>query len=187
MIPIRVLTNGRTKQVLYFTNRRSTLFFSVCDLRADMEFRTIKEFVFAADVRERVAFWFVTTASFGVIAGFATAEGLGYVLRPTIVGQTLAMIPEYSPVVWLPAVLGASAWGPYSWLNTIYWIILAGLVGKILALLDRRRRAIRRAPARRDQAAPGRDPVPVDRPSGCPAPAAGASLPPAPPGAGSER
>ena len=183
MIPIRVLTNGRTKQVLYFTNRRSTLFFSVCDLRADMEFRTVKEFVFAADVRERVAFWFVTTASFGVIAGFATAEGLGYVLRPTIVGQTLAMIPEYSPVVWLPAVLGASAWGPYSWLNTIYWIILAGLVGKILARLDRRLRAIRRAPARRGPAVPARDRAPAGRPS----PAAGSSLPPAPPGARSGR
>ena len=82
-----------------------------------MESRTVKEFVFAADVRERVAFWFVTTASFGVIAGFATAEGLGYVLRPTIVGRTLVMIPEYSPVLWLPAVLGASAWGPSSWLK----------------------------------------------------------------------
>src|SRR3989337_1044796 len=119
MIPIRVLTNGRTNQVLYFTNRRSTLFFSVCGRRADMEFRTVKEFVLAADVRERVAFWFATTVSFGVIVGLATAEGVGYVRRPTIVGRTLVMIPEYSPVLWLPAVLGASAWGPSSWLNTV--------------------------------------------------------------------
>ena len=187
MIPSRGPTNGCTNRILYFTNRRSTLLFSALGRRAVMEFRTVQGFVLAADVRERAAFWFTTTAAFGVLAGLATSEGVGYVLMPSLARGDLVMVPEYSGLLWLPAVLGASAWGPLAWLNTLYWVILAGLVGKILALLDRRRRAIRRAPARRDPAVPGRDPGPADRPSGRPFPAAGAALPPAPPGAGSER
>jgi len=148
-----------------------------------MELRKIRGFILAADVRERAAFWFTTTAAFGVLAVLAMSEGIGYGLRASHVEGDLVMIPDYSAVLWLPAVLGASAWGPISWLNTVYWIILAGLVGKILARLDRRPREIRRAPVPHGRAAPGRGPSGPGRPS----PAAGAVPPPAPPGAGSGR
>jgi len=141
----------------------------------------------ASDFRERAAFWFTMTASFGVLAALATSEGIGYVLSASRVGGDLVMIPQYSAILWLPAVLGASAWGPMAWLNTIYWIILAGLAGKSLARLARRRRAIRRAPVRRDPAVPGRARGPSGHPPGRPSPAAGAAPPPAPPRAGSGR
>src|SRR3990170_5119280 len=93
MIPTCGPTNGRTNHILYFTNRRSTLLLSGLGRRAVMEFRAVKGFVLAADVRERAAFWFTTTAAFGVLAGLATSEGVGYVLRTSLGGGDLAMVP----------------------------------------------------------------------------------------------
>jgi hypothetical protein len=137
-----------------------------------MAVRALRDFVFAVDLRERVAFWVTTLAAYGVIAGLATTRGIGYVLTETLVGRTLVVIPEYSPILWLPAVLGASPWGPLAWISTVYWITLAGLFGAIVARLDRRRPArLGRAP--RPSAVPGRDRPLSGRP--LPSPAADAA------------
>ncbi len=132
----------------------------------------------ATDVRERYAFWLTTIASYGILVGLATTPGIGYTFRLSTSAAGLVDIPEYNAILWLPAVLGAGAWGVLAWANTVYWIIIAGLVGKSLAHLDRRHRATRRrAPARRVAPLPGRDPPGrTDRP----VPVAGGG-PPAPP------
>lgn len=140
-------------------------------------------FVLAADKRERYAFWLAVLVSYGILAALATTEGIGYTLHESFAPHERVVTPEYSAVLWLPAVvLGADGWGPVSWYNTLYWITVAGLAGKSLALLDRRLRAVRRAPSPRDPRVPVRDPP--GRPAGHPLPASG-DAPPAPPRAGS--
>lgn len=145
-------------------------------------------FVLAGDMRERYAFWIVTTATFGALAVIAKTEGVGYTLHESLVGPQRIVLPEYSEILWLPASLGAGGWGPFAWINTLYWVTVAGLVGKSLALLDHRLRAIRPVPARRDlrlpPAAPDRGPS--VRPSGRPSPSpASGDVPPSPPRGGS--
>ena len=145
-------------------------------------------FVLAEDVRDRYAFWIATTATFGALALIAKTEGIGYTLREVLVGGDRIVTPTYSAILWVPATMGADGWGPFAWLNTLYWVSVAGLVGKGLARLDRRLRASRRVPARRDPRLPAAAPDRgrSARPSGHPTPArAAGDAPPSPPPEGS--
>jgi len=123
--------------------------------------------------RERLAFWIGLDAAYATIVLLAASDGIGYTLRLEAIGpREFLAVPEYNPVLWLPAVLGAGAWGPAAWVNTIYWLSAATLAGLGLA------RLVRRAPGgpRLDrEEAPDPGPVPPARDP--PAPAAD---PPAP-------
>lgn len=130
----------------------------------------------AASQRERAVFWFALCAAYGVLAGLATTEGVGYVLRRDPTADPLAPIavPVYNPLLWLPAVLvGAGAWGPLGWLNTVYWLIAALLVavGAARLLVRHPSRARRPRGGRVAARAPGRPAArrdPADPPDGEP-------------------
>ena len=130
--------------------------------------------------KERAVFWFGLMVAYGLLAGLATTEGVGYVLRsePTANPFESIAIPVYNPLLWLPAVLfGAGAWGPLGWLNTLYWLIAASLVATGAARLVRRPSRARR-PRADPSAARGRAPGPRgDRPGPTAPPA---EEPPAP-------
>ena len=132
-------------------------------------------FFLAVDQRERAIFWLSLCATYAILAGLATAPGVGYRFRddPTADPRAFVAVPLYQPLLWLPAFLGADAWGPYAWANTVYWIVGATIGAEVLVrLLARPRRAgPRRAPA--GHPAPG-------TPAGRPVPPAGGAGPPAP-------
>ena len=140
--------------------------------------------------KERAVFWLGLCVAYGLLAGLATWEGVVYVLRsePTANPFVTIAVPVYNPVLWLPAVLfGAGAWGPLGWLNTLYWLIVAGLAATGAARLLVRHPSRARRPHPAPSAARGRAPGPhpgrpAVRPSGRPSPppAAPAEEPPAP-------